>query len=113
MPSGVVHLENPVQSSPHLQELQYSVANSIGSDISSLANLGSPDSPPRATSPTVEMRELLDKIQQLPQHKSPVPMTQQQMEPKNGRGYFHKVKSKTLYMPLYDSNSATRSKNGK
>ncbi|XP_018568050.1 uncharacterized protein LOC108908486 isoform X2 [Anoplophora glabripennis] len=111
MPSSVIHLENPIQSSPHLQELQYSVTNSIGSDISSLANLGSPDSPPRATSPTVEMRELLDKIQQLPQHKSPVPTVQQQMEPKNNRGYFHKVKSKTLYMPLYDSNAATRSKN--
>lgn len=51
---------------------QYSVVNSItSSDISSLANLGTPDSPPRATSPTGELRELLDKIQQLPQQKSP------------------------------------------
>lgn len=110
MPSSVVQLENPIQSSPHLQELQYSITNSIGSDISSLANMGSPDSPPRATSPTVEMKELLDKIQQLPQQKSPVPI-QPQIEPKNNKGYFHRVKSKTLYMPLYDSNTATRSKN--
>ncbi|XP_006570453.1 uncharacterized protein LOC102677172 isoform X2 [Apis dorsata] len=36
------------------------------SDISSLA-AQSPCSPPRATSPTIELRELLDKIQQLPQ----------------------------------------------
>ncbi|KAJ8912930.1 hypothetical protein NQ315_017260 [Exocentrus adspersus] len=111
MPSSIVQLDNPIQSSSHLQELQYSVTNSIGSDISSLANLGSPDSPPRATSPTVEMKELLDKIQQLPQQKSPILGMQQQVEPKNNRSYFHKVKAKTLYMPLYDSNASTRSKN--
>ncbi|XP_058808387.1 uncharacterized protein LOC131673989 isoform X3 [Phymastichus coffea] len=35
------------------------------SDVSSLA-AQSPLSPPRATSPTIELRELLDKIQQLP-----------------------------------------------
>ncbi|XP_011331182.2 uncharacterized protein LOC105275779 isoform X1 [Ooceraea biroi] len=35
------------------------------SDVSSLA-AQSPCSPPRATSPTIELRELLDKIQQLP-----------------------------------------------
>ncbi|XP_043275639.1 uncharacterized protein [Venturia canescens] len=40
--------------------------NRTTSDISSLA-AQSPCSPPRATSPTVELRELLDKIQQLPQ----------------------------------------------
>ncbi|KAJ8985049.1 hypothetical protein NQ317_016960 [Molorchus minor] len=107
MPSSVAQLENPVQSSPHLQELQYSVTNSIGSDISSLANLGSPDSPPRATSPTVEMKELLDKIQQLPQQKSPVA---QQADVRSGRSYFYKVKAKTLYMPLVDSSTANKSK---
>lgn len=62
--------------------------------------MGSPGSPPRATSPTVEMRELLDKIQQLPQQKSPVPPLQ--CDQKLARTYFHKVKSKTLYMPLCD-----------
>lgn len=64
-PAHVVHA-----GALHTQQ-SYSVANSMtSSDISSLANLGTPDSPPRATSPTAEMRELLDKIQQLPQHKS-------------------------------------------
>ncbi|CAH1154081.1 unnamed protein product [Phaedon cochleariae] len=99
----------PVQTTPQLQELQYSVTNSIGSDISSLANLGSPDSPPRATSPTVEMRELLDKIQQLPQQKSPVPsLGQPQLQPelKFSRNYFHKVRAKTLYMPLCEEGSS-------
>lgn len=77
--------------------IAHSVANSMtSSDISSLANLGTPDSPPRATSPTVEMRELLDKIQQLPQQKSPIPEGSQ---PKS-KGYFHRSKAKTLYMPL-------------
>ncbi|KAH0955246.1 hypothetical protein HN011_012450 [Eciton burchellii] len=46
------------------------------SDVSSLA-AQSPCSPPRATSPTIELRELLDKIQQLPRlsngHATAVP----------------------------------------
>ncbi|KAH0567487.1 uncharacterized protein LOC123266812 isoform X1 [Cotesia glomerata] len=46
--------------------------NRTTSDISSLA-AQSPCSPPRATSPTLELRELLDKIQQLPnEHNSNV-----------------------------------------
>ncbi|XP_044001886.1 uncharacterized protein LOC122848112 isoform X2 [Aphidius gifuensis] len=43
--------------------------NRTTSDISSLA-AQSPCSPPRATSPTIELRELLDKIQQLPHENS-------------------------------------------
>lgn len=85
------------------QELQqsFSVTNSVtSSDVSSLANLGTPDSPPRATSPTVEMRELLDKIQQLPQQKSPLPETPQHLSQAKSRSYFHRTKAKTLYMPL-------------
>ncbi|XP_074031242.1 uncharacterized protein isoform X2 [Leptinotarsa decemlineata] len=108
MPSNATHLENPKRASTHMQELQYSVTNSIGSDISSLANLGSPGSPPRATSPTVEMKELLDKIQQLPQQKSPVQV------PESGhkvcKNYFHKVRAKTLYMPLCDESAAKAKK---
>lgn len=78
-------------------EPQYSIANSVTvSDISSLANLGTPDSPPRATSPTLEIRELLDKIQQLPQHKSP---TNEPQTPTTSK-FFVRNKSKTLYMPL-------------
>ncbi|XP_015124200.1 uncharacterized protein LOC107046182 [Diachasma alloeum] len=45
--------------------------NQTTSDISSLA-AQSPCSPPRATSPTIELRELLDKIQQLPSHDSSI-----------------------------------------
>lgn len=119
-------------TSQNLAELQqsYSIANSVTvSDISSLANLGTPDSPPRATSPTVEIRELLDKIQQLPQQKSPAPdmptatttttsgttsssetsaatvqqQQQQTSSSKNNRFFGNKSKSKTLYMPLNTS----------
>lgn len=116
MPSSVIHFENPIQSSPHTNDIQYSVTNSICSDISSLANLGSPDSPPRATSPTVEMKELLNKIQQLPQQKSPVPVSQHQTEPVMSRNYFHKIKAKTFYMPLHNENYSSKVKhipNGK
>lgn len=43
-----------------------SYINSItGSAVSSLANIGSPTSPPQATSPTGEVKELLEKIRQL------------------------------------------------
>ncbi|XP_050304306.1 uncharacterized protein LOC126741885 isoform X2 [Anthonomus grandis grandis] len=90
------------QSVTMLQELHFGVTNSMtGSDISSLANLGTPDSPPRATSPTVEMRELLDKIQQLPAQKSPH-LPPNSSGAAQGRAYFHKMRAKTLYMPLGD-----------
>lgn len=39
-----------------------------GSAVSSLANIDSPASPPRATSPTGEIRELLEQIRQLQQN---------------------------------------------
>ncbi|XP_055588335.1 dual specificity protein kinase splA isoform X2 [Uranotaenia lowii] len=41
------------------------IGSNTGSNVSSLANLGTPDSPPRATSPTGEVRELLEQIRQL------------------------------------------------
>ncbi|KAK4876389.1 hypothetical protein RN001_012811 [Aquatica leii] len=85
---------------------QYSVVNSItSSDISSLANLGTPDSPPRATSPTGELRELLDKIQQLPQQKSPTPDTSNNGHEMKTKGCFNRSKAKTLYMPLSEGPS--------
>lgn len=116
-PQDLVHMQN-----------SYSVTNSMtSSDISSLANLGTPDSPPRATSPTLEMKELLDKIQQLPQQRSPVPVevvassssglpsaststTLHQItnwstgvtQAGKVRAYFHRSKAKTMYMPLYE-----------
>lgn len=118
-PSSIINMDinNPLSgigeydaTGHNMAELQqsYSIANSVTvSDISSLANLGTPDSPPRATSPTIEIRELLDKIQQLPQQKSPAmdcsfttpaPSTSENQQSKSSR--FFKNKSKTLYMPL-------------
>lgn len=48
-----------------------SYINSItGSAVSSLANIGSPSSPPQATSPTGEVKELLEKIRQLQESAS-------------------------------------------
>ncbi|KAF5281474.1 hypothetical protein FQR65_LT14682 [Abscondita terminalis] len=90
-------------STMHSHEIQqYSVVNSItSSDISSLANFGTPDSPPRATSPTGELRELLDKIQQLPQQKSPTPDTSNNGQEVKTKSCFSRNKAKKLYsMPL-------------
>ncbi|GJQ75455.1 hypothetical protein Trydic_g17545 [Trypoxylus dichotomus] len=108
LPSSVIHLPNGMQSHA-MQDLQqsYSVTNSMtSSDISSLANLGTPDSPPRATSPTVEMKELLDKIQQLPQQRSPLLdiyhryNQQPQHQHVKVKTCFNKSKVRNLYMPL-------------
>lgn len=44
------------------------------------------------------MRELLDKIQQLPAQKSPHPPSMSAAT--QGRAYFHRVRAKTMYMPL-------------
>ncbi|XP_052868123.1 uncharacterized protein LOC128274042 [Anopheles cruzii] len=41
------------------------IDSSTGSNVSSLLNIDSPHSPPRATSPTAEVRELLEQIRQL------------------------------------------------
>lgn len=117
LPNSVIHMPNGMQSHA-MQDLQqsYSVTNSMtSSDISSLANLGTPDSPPRATSPTVEMRELLDKIQQLPQQRSPLPdvyhhSNQQQQQHPKVKSYFNKPKAKNLYMPLQNGSNVNQTK---
>lgn len=59
------------------------------------------------------MRELLDKIQQLPVQKSPNPPSTSGGT--HSRAYFHRVRAKTLYMPLGDvqtvnSGNASQSK---
>ncbi|KAB0795034.1 hypothetical protein PPYR_11873 [Photinus pyralis] len=111
IPSTITHLPlgTVTTSSSHSHDIQqYSVVNSItSSDISSLANLGTPDSPPRATSPTGELRELLDKIQQLPQNKSPTPNsdTSNDGHEVKTKSCFSRNKSKTLYMPLSEGPS--------
>ncbi|KAJ6638159.1 hypothetical protein Bhyg_10892 [Pseudolycoriella hygida] len=46
------------------------VNSNSGSAISSLANMNTPDSPPRATSPTDEVKELLEQIRQLQKENS-------------------------------------------
>lgn len=87
----------------------YSVANSItGSDISSLTNLGTPDSPPRATSPTEEIREILNKIQQLPQQKSPIPIVEQNDMPSSSTTATSK--SPPLMMPPIKTQTFLRTK---
>lgn len=55
-------------SHSHLSNLEINNF-STSSDVSSLQGCGTPDSPPQATSPTGEFRDLLDKIQQLPGHR--------------------------------------------
>lgn len=86
----------------------YSVGGSMtGSDISSLANLGTPDSPPRATSPTSEFKELMDKIHQLPnedEESCNVDNTNEDVnfanDVKEMKSYFSRSRKNSLYMPL-------------
>ncbi|XP_024939774.1 uncharacterized protein LOC107266634 isoform X2 [Cephus cinctus] len=75
------------------------------SDISSLA-AQSPCSPPRATSPTIELRELLDKIQQFPQNRLQVlyslnsnTPSQQPLSPEEPSFRSRRTRGK-MYMPL-------------
>lgn len=85
----------------------FSVGNSMtGSEVSSLANLGTPDSPPRATSPTSEFKELLDKIQQLPNQNNDNVENDGNEESfftsdvNKAKRYFCKNRKNSLYMPL-------------
>ncbi|XP_077267276.1 uncharacterized protein LOC143900147 isoform X1 [Temnothorax americanus] len=100
------------------------------SDISSLG-AQSPCSPPRATSPTIELRELLDKIQQLPhlsnghsttmhcqQNQAPIlyvtssdGTTQQRPLSPNDVGSYKVRRTRgKLYMPLGLPNSRSKTK---
>ncbi|XP_076757307.1 uncharacterized protein LOC143427255 [Xylocopa sonorina] len=99
------------------------------SDISSLA-AQSPCSPPRATSPTIELRELLDKIQQLSQLPSghstvfscyqnrPQVLctpnangsTQRPLSPEDIGSYRARRTRGKLYMPLGLPNSKSKTK---
>lgn len=53
-----------------LNDMRRYVNSNSGSAISSLNNMGTPDSPPRATSPTDEVKELLQQIRQLQKENS-------------------------------------------
>ncbi|XP_047346470.1 uncharacterized protein LOC124947839 isoform X1 [Vespa velutina] len=98
------------------------------SDISSLA-AQSPCSPPRATSPTIELRELLDKIQQLPQlpngHTTLLPsqnhpqllhsnvngtIQQRPLSPNDVGSYRTRRMRGKMYMPLGLPNSRNKTK---
>nr|CAD7449141.1 unnamed protein product [Timema bartmani] len=76
LPSRSPSCEMPLSASLPRHNLNQSYVSgtamsTTGSDVSSLAGVGTPGSPPRATSPTQEIRELLDKIQQLPLEETP------------------------------------------
>ncbi|XP_063975215.1 uncharacterized protein LOC135161504 [Diachasmimorpha longicaudata] len=88
--------------------------NQTTSDISSLA-AQSPCSPPRATSPTIELRELLDKIQQLPPHDSSINRINYQNRPQalNFRGIQSSIQD--FYSPgeYINSSRLRRTRGGK
>lgn len=61
---------NPDMLRKYVDGMRSYVNSNTGSAVSSLANIGSPDSPPRATSPTGEVKELLEQIRQLQRESS-------------------------------------------
>jgi hypothetical protein len=95
----------------HQQSFMSAAAlSTTGSDVSSLAGVGTPGSPPRATSPTLEIRELLDKIQHLPFHQATplheecsdycVPTFANSQNNNRKKRHHHRSSGKNLYMPL-------------
>ncbi|XP_033611680.1 uncharacterized protein LOC111875346 isoform X2 [Cryptotermes secundus] len=113
--SGDMQLQPGQQLLPDMLQHQQSFVSATalsttGSDISSLAGVGTPGSPPRATSPTLEIRELLGKIQRLP-FQQPIPLqehcsdycgptlTDSQNNSRKKR-YRSRGSGKNLYMPL-------------
>lgn len=88
-------------SHSNLEDLRGYLHSMTGSEVSSLANLGTPDSPPRATSPTMEVRGLLDKIHNLPSNSDKKHDGAQtaNTETKTKRSAMKHRKS-SLYMPL-------------
>lgn len=62
------YMESPLNNK--YDGLGYMNSSNTGSAVSSLMNMDSPGSPPQATSPTDEMRELFEQIRQL-QHTNP------------------------------------------
>ncbi|KAL3268138.1 hypothetical protein HHI36_007265 [Cryptolaemus montrouzieri] len=102
-PSGTSNSEAAIRC----DSLQLSIANSnTGSDASSLANFRTPDSVSKLSHLSGEMmKELSEEI--LPQQKSPLPPLQHESR---SRSYFHRIKAKTMYMPLNDGPTSTFSK---
>lgn len=97
--SGDIQLQPP-ELLQHQQSFMSAAALSTGSDVSSLAGVGTPGSPPRATSPTLEIRELLDKIQQLPLQEEYCVPSQTCNNSTRTKRYRQRGSGKNLYMPL-------------
>lgn len=66
-----------------IMQLSYSMNSNTASTVSSLANLNSPGSPPQATSPTQEVKNLLEQINQL--KDSSFSIEELNMEPETSR----------------------------
>jgi hypothetical protein len=104
--SGDIQLQTGQQLLPDMLQRQQSfmsatALSTTGSDISSLAGVGSPGSPPRATSPTIEIRELLGKIQQLPLHPDHCgPSRSNSQNTSRTKRHHNRSSGKNLYMPL-------------
>jgi len=113
--SGDIQLQPGQHLLPDMLQHQQSFVSATalsttGSDVSSLAGVGTPGSPPRATSPTLEIRELLDKIQQLPfQQATPLheersdycgPTNSNSQNSSKMKRHRHRGSGKNLYMPL-------------
>ena len=113
--SGDIQLQPGQHLLPDMLQHQQSFVSATalsttGSDVSSLAGVGTPGSPPRATSPTLEIRELLDKIQQLPfQQATPLheersdyrgPTLSNSQNSSKTKRHRHRGSGKNLYMPL-------------
>lgn len=79
------------------------VNSNTGSAVSSLANIDSPSSPPRATSPTAEVRELLEQINKL--HNADL------IESRNLDKSVFKSYSDNHYTPLLGENGTTSNTN--
>lgn len=85
-PSVSGYMDSPLLNNKSLSnggEVGFNMMTSsnTGSAVSSLVNMDSPRSPPQATSPTDEMRELLEQIRQLQRHESKLTSPVQEWPP--------------------------------
>lgn len=104
--------------------------SNTGSTVSSLANLNSPGSPPRATSPTQEVKDLLEQINQLKvvnfsdeelnkevsNEPKPGPSTSRGLNPPfkrpttlNSKRRFFNMNNRSVYLPISDTSTVAPS----
>lgn len=93
------------------------------SAVSSLLNIGSPKSPPQATSPTGEVKEILEQIRQLAEDQTPspveniaLPIPKQHIRPSslhqhvpNSRKKMFSKPNKAMYIPMVANYSSSSS----